>query len=174
MRRDFNMFRHVFSRRGQTAPDYLVGMTIFLVTLGIVFAFVPGMFQPFDTSTGGNMLVAERSASLLAGNLLVANVTAPGVLDERCTAEFFDGDGSVGTCRFDHDGSALNVALGVDDATNLNVTIRSGGSTLSIDDGGTPVSAAVGRAPPPTASVVVGKRAVVIGHRQAILAVRVW
>lgn len=156
--------------RGQTGFDFLVGMSVFLITTGIVFSFAPGMFEPFDTDTGPNMVVAERSGSLLAADLLVENVTRPGVLNATCTADFFDEDTDDPNCRFDQNGTDLNAALHVDEFRGLNVTVESSGSVITVDGD----SLEAGRAPPATAEVVVGKRGVLIEGEQGTLLVRVW
>lgn len=156
--------------RGQTGFDFLVGMSVFLITVGIVFTFAPGMFTPFDTNTGSTMVIADRSASLLAEDLLVEDVSRPGVLNATCTTEFFDADGAVADCRFDDDADDLHAALVTDEFRGLNVTVESSGSILSVN--GDPLAA--GRTPPSTADVVVGKRAVLVDGEQSVLLVRVW
>jgi len=145
-------------------------MSVFLVTVGLVLSFTPGMFEPFDTETGPNMIIADRSASLLSADLLVEETTRPGVLNTTCTTDFFDTDPDDPNCRFDANGTELNAALSVDDYRGLNVTVESSGSVMTVDGD----RLAAGRAPPATADVVVGKRSVLIEDEQGILLVRVW
>jgi len=152
------------SDRGQVAFDFMVGMAVFLVTVGFVVTFVPGIFQPFDTSTGPNMVVADRAASHLVEDALVESPAEPGVLNSTCTAEFFDADGSVGACRFDADASDVNAALGVEATTSLNVTVS--------DNAG--LQYAAGRPAPPTGDVVVARRVVLLDGTRQTLVVRVW
>ena len=64
--------------KAQTGFDFLVGMSVFLVTIGLVLGFVPSMFQPFDTDTGPDMVTADRSAAHLVEDLLVQDVGDPG------------------------------------------------------------------------------------------------
>lgn len=145
-------------------------MSLFLLTIGIVFNFVPGMFRPFDTGTAPDMVTADRSAARLAEDLLVEDLDRPGRLNATCTAEFFDDDGSVGDCRFDADGDDLATALGVDSFTGINVTIESGGALRTVDG----VPAASGPTPPPSREQVSAKRVVLVDGDQGTLTVRVW
>lgn len=160
--------------RGQSAPDFLVGMSVFLLTIGFVFAFVPGMFDPFETDTGPNMVSADRAAAYLAESALVEDVDAPGRLNESCTAEFFYADGDTDGCAFDADASDLNDALGVSDTAAVNVTIETQDGFRSVDGAHGSVDAQAGRAPPPTGDVVVAKRVVTVDGDEGTLYVRVW
>lgn len=160
--------------RGQAAVDFLAGMAVFLITVGFVLGAVPGMLQPFESETGANMVAAERSAATLVEDLLVERVDAPGVLNETCTATFFDANGDTADCRFTADASSMNRALGLSDSATANVTITSGGSVLSVDGPGGPVPAAAGPSPPPTADVVVSNRLALVDGTRGTVAVRVW
>lgn len=160
--------------RGQTAVDFLAGMTIFLVTIGFVFTLVPGMFQPFETDTGPNMVAADRSAALLAEDLLLDDAGDPGVVNETCAAEFFDGDGVVGDCRFNADADDVHGALGVTDHIEVNITLESEGVVQTVDGSDGPVTAQAGRAPPSTGDVVVAQRIVLVGKTRMTLFVRMW
>lgn len=168
---DILEFRH---GRGQTAIDFLAGMTVFLVAVGFVLSFVPGMFQPFETDSGANMVGAGRGATLLVEDVLVEDTASPGVLNETCTAEFFDADGNTDGCRFGDDGNDLPAALGLDDFRRVNVTIESGGSVETVQGDAGSVTAAVGRSPASTDDVVVATRVVLLDGEQATLYVRVW
>lgn len=56
--------------RGQTANDYALGVSVFLLTVLFVFAFVPTVFSPFrapiDDATTAR---ADRASSYLVGSL---------------------------------------------------------------------------------------------------------
>ena len=156
--------------KAQTGFDFLVGMSVFLVTIGLVLGFVPSMFQPFDTDTGPDMVTADRSAAHLVEDLLVQDVGDPGVLNATCTTEFFDADGAVGGCRFDDDAADVHAALALDEFTDVNVSIEDSGSVTSLDG----VTLSVGDAPPPTADVVVAKRVVLLDGTHMDFLVRVW
>lgn len=160
--------------RGQTAVDFLAGMAVFLIAIGFVLTFVPGMFQPFDTDTGSNMVTADRGAALLVEDALTDDARRPGSLNETCTAEFFTPDGITGDCRFESDSKDLNEALGIAQFRNVNVTIESGGSLETVQKGGGPVTTAGGKSPASTDDVVVATRVVLLDGEQATLYVRVW
>lgn len=149
-------------------------MTIFLVTVGFVFSLVPGMFQPFETETGRNMVAVDRGAALLAEDLLLEESGEGPVVNETCAAEFFDENGDVGECQFDADGGDLQTALGIEEDASVNVTLESNGNAVTLQGADGPVVARAGRAPPPTADVVVAKRVVLLDGRRATLLVRVW
>lgn len=154
--------------RGQTAFDFLVGMSVFLVTVGFVFAFVPGMFAPLETASA-NMVTVDRAAGSLVEDLLVEDVRRPGVLNATCTEAFFDGTGGA-SCRFEEDANDLNGALGVDSTATVNVSFESGGSVATLDGD----RLAAGPEPPSTADVVVGQRVVLVDDRRLSAYVRVW
>ncbi len=112
-------------RRGQTVLDFAIGAGVFLLTVGVVFAFVPTMFEPFAGSAGSTPIVADRSADLLSGPLLASDPATPTVLDTACTAAFFGANGalaSAGDCGFVADDPAVEI-LGLGDRS-VNVTVR--------------------------------------------------
>lgn len=91
--------------RGQTLHDFALGMVIFLLVLGYVFAFVPTLFEPFAPQTDSSPVRADRTAEHMTRDALaVREPTAdgprvdPGHLDRACTADFFDG--SADRCPF--------------------------------------------------------------------------
>ncbi|PSQ46058.1 hypothetical protein BRD15_10170 [Halobacteriales archaeon SW_6_65_15] len=161
------------SRRAQTSIDFVVGMSVFLLTVAFVVAFLPGVFEPFTTSDEGDVLTADRTASLLVEQLL-AEPTNPGAPDPDCTAEFFDADGDVGSCRFDADAADLDDALGLGPATAANVTVEENGTIHSLDRGGSPVELRAGSEPPESENVVVSRRVVLLDGEERDLVVRVW
>lgn len=76
--------------RGQTTLDFAIGVSVFLIVVTFVLAFVPGMLQPFQASTQQETAAADRLAEQLASDVLVADVGTPYVLDRDCTAAFFE------------------------------------------------------------------------------------
>jgi hypothetical protein len=159
--------------RGQTSIDFVVGMAVFLLTVAFVVAFLPGVFEPFTANGEGDSLAADRTATVLAEQLL-ADPTDPAVLDAGCTAEFFDaaGDGAGGLtdCGFGTDAADLETALGLDSTTHVNVTIAERGRVRSVN--GVPLRA--GPTPPTSESVVVSHRVVLLDGEESDLYVRVW
>ncbi len=80
------------ARRGQTTLDFAVGMGVFLVTVVFVVSFAPTMFDPFAGGTGTKLVVADRAATTLSGDLLASSTAEPGVLSAGCVVGFFDAD----------------------------------------------------------------------------------
>jgi hypothetical protein len=165
--------RNRSSERAQTSIDFVVGMSVFLLTVAFVVAFLPGVFEPFTQGGEGEVLAADRTASLLAEQVL-AEPTDPGVFDPACTAEFFDaegdGAGGVSGCQYSTDASDLDAALGLGATTSVNVTVEENGSVRSV--GGVTLSA--GPEPPTTQSVVISRRVVLLDGEERDLFVRVW
>ncbi|WP_420028707.1 DUF7287 family protein [Halorussus caseinilyticus] len=157
--------------RAQTSVDFVVGMSVFLLTVAFVVGFLPGVFEPFTASGEGDVLASDRTASLLAEQLL-ADPETPGALNATCTAEFFSesDDGRIDECRFDADAGDLGTALGVSPTTAVNVTIEENGTVRSA--GGVTLDA--GPTPPESESVVVSRRVVLLGGEESDLYVRVW
>jgi len=99
--------------RGQTTIDFTVGVGIFLLTLTIVFAFVPNLFAPFnDFGTAGRSAQAERVAEFLVDNLSVDGSSNELADDADDRLEANDG------LRALSDWVGLNATL-----TNVNVTV---------------------------------------------------
>mgnify|MGYP007097485224 CR=1 FL=1 len=138
------------------------------MTVGFVLVFAPGMFEPFTTDAGPQMIVGDRSAVMLAEDILVESPTRPGVLDTSCTAAFFGTGAIPSDCRFDT--RDLQDVTGSESGHGLNVTIRRAGSIRSIGS----TTLAAGPAPPPTASVVTSQRLVYVDGAEGRLVVRVW
>jgi hypothetical protein len=168
--------------RGQTSIDFVVGMSVFLLTVAFVVAFLPGVFEPFTASGAGDTLASDRTASLLAEQLL-ADPANPTVVDSACAAEFFDvegdGAGGVASCQFTTDAADLDAALGLGPGTTVNVTIEEGGRILRIYENGTvhpdgDIHLAAGPEPPEAESVVVSRRVVLLDDSDRDLYVRVW
>jgi hypothetical protein len=145
-------------------------MGVLLLAVGFVFGFIPGMFEPFSTQTGPNLVISDRSAAALTGDVLVDGVSNPGILNETCTGAFFAGD-TMASCRFTS--TDLNDELGVNTAVTINTTIQDGTSIREVDyDGGTLLEK--GPVPPRKGDVTVSQRLVTIGNSSSRLYVRVW
>lgn len=155
--------------RAQYGFDFLAGMSIFLLTIGFIYGFAPGMFSPFTSDTGPNMIVADRSAASLSEQLLVESTTSPGTLNESCTEEFFSPAGPTAGCHFDADSGDLHAALGIDTTVGVNVTIEDNGTI--VDER---VRLAAGPKPDASTSVTVSQRIVFVYGEEKTLYVRVW
>jgi hypothetical protein len=187
--------------RGQTVLDFAVGVSVFLIVVAFVFAFIPGTLDPFTTGGSEEPVVANRVADSLAEGMLGAPEN-PNVLDSTCTLEFFeegeDGAGSVPSeCRFEG-GVALTERVGIegrgdagygvrisliadlgDGDRTANTLCHDGSGIVEADPGscsGTPY--AIGSTPPSdTDSVSVSRRAVYLSNDRgtgASLLVEVW
>lgn len=96
--------------RGQTLPDFAVGIAVFLLTLVFVSVFVPQLILPFEDQE--QPVVAERIASDLGDDLLTER-QSPSELNESATRTFFDRSEDEALEQF-----------GVDSWYSLNVTLR--------------------------------------------------
>lgn len=107
--------------RGQTLHDFAIGMTIFLLVLGYVFAFIPSMFAPFTPHTSSSPVRADRTADFLTRDLLAENDTAPGVLNVTCIEDFFNTTYNVPDCGF----GSKNIPnlTGLPSRTSVNVSM---------------------------------------------------
>jgi hypothetical protein len=149
--------------RGQTGVDFIVGVGIFLLTIGFVVTFVPGMLGPFsDDKTGP--LVADRIADDLVERTL-ATGAGTSTLDPDRTRAFFDG-------------TALPDRLALPDGSHLNVTIEasSPGSTARTiveSPSGTPL--AMGEPIPRAgASIATTTRLAAFEGEAVVVVVRLW
>ena len=106
--------------RGQTTLDFAVGMSVFLVALVFVLAFVPGMLEPFSGGAQSETPAVNRVADDLTQRTLTDGDQAY-VLNETCTEELFT-SGSPSECRYD--GDSLSDKVGILERSPVNVTIR--------------------------------------------------
>lgn len=111
--------------RGQTSMDFVIGVSIFLITIGVVFGMIPSLIEPFDESPDIT-ITADRTASQLAEGML-ADSDRPGVLDSTCTFGFFDaslGDGQFCPISYDETESDLSTRLNISSTYAVNVSIK--------------------------------------------------
>jgi len=159
--------------------DFGIGAGVFIIAVGIVFAFVPTMFEPFSTAAGSSPVVADRTADHLTGSMLAADPATPSVLSAACTAAFFGSNESLGNaadCGFDA-AESPNDLLGVD--RDLNVTVRNLSDSPTT---GPPVTRSVDGVDytltrgndNPASEVTVASRAVMIEGDQYRFVVKVW
>ncbi|WP_049970453.1 DUF7287 family protein [Haladaptatus cibarius] len=149
--------------RGQTLNDYVVGISIFLLTVTFVVAFLPTVFAPFtapiDDATTAR---ADRGAGHLVETL--SSPETPNVLNESRTAAFFQNNPESDDLRVNLGFPATaraNVSI-VDPDTNRVVAV---GSPAVVTTAGDPLDGQ------PTAA---SSRTVVIGDDAYRLTVRVW
>jgi hypothetical protein len=173
--------------RAQTPIDFAVGAGVFLLTLAFVIAFVPTVFDPFAGAATASPVVSDRVAAGVAGDLLAASPTEPGVLSPACTVAFLDANATLGTEADCHPNVAASPAahFGVDgdvqvvihdpdernpsvNASNLSIATRHGRFEVGPDRTTADPSDTAGE------DVTVSQRLVSIGGRQYRLTVRVW
>jgi hypothetical protein len=166
--------------RCQSGVDFVLGFGVFFVTLSFVVVVIPELLSPFAAPEGP--AVADRAVGTLAGDLLASGTV--GTLNERCTAEFFDGSGA--SCSFDAADPTTEL-VGISEIHSVNVTLETGvpgGSTTEVvcydgsdiqscTDGGEPL--ARGEDPPSkTRSVQTASRVVRVDGQTLWLKLRVW
>jgi hypothetical protein len=77
--------------QAQTSVDFLLGASIFLLAFIFVFAFIPGMFAPFQSNSDELTMTADRIAATLSESILVQNgsgTVMPGILNRSCIDSF--------------------------------------------------------------------------------------
>lgn len=137
--------------RGQTTLDFLVGVSVFLVTVGLVLTFIPGMLDPFAGDREVNALAADRATTELTSEVL-GHPRDPYATNATRASEFFD------------PATDVNDRLGLDDSVAVNVTLTT--ETNRWTTGPTP--------PDRTDSVIAAWRVVDVNGEPADLRVRVW
>ncbi|KAB1191156.1 MULTISPECIES: hypothetical protein [Haloferax] len=141
--------------RAQTGLDFVVGVGLFLLVLGFLVQFVPGMIAPYSDDAE-LPVVAERVATQLT-EVHLGSSTAPGELDATDTVAFFTGSNP----------NSLLAEL-EDDGYSVNVTAE--GNVV-----GAPTNPlTVGETPPQDGSVAVVRRVVSIEGEDVLFTVRVW
>lgn len=162
--------------RGQTLHDFAIGMTVFLLVLGYVFAFVPGLFSPFSPETDSTAIRVDRTADFLTGDLLAEGGVA-GALNETCTAYFFNGSSPDGCDRLGQsvDESYVRDLAALSSATSVNVTMVRNGSVARYPDRATGDPLAVGPSPQSAGGRVIrAARIVSFDGRDYRFVVRMW
>ena len=108
--------------RAQTEFDYLVGMTLLLLTLTGVFLFVPSIFQSFQDPVDG----ADRASAKKVADDLLTQHTVPGMSN---TVVYADLNASIQNGTETVGRQSVNVSL-----TNGTGTVTSGGSSFADTD----------------------------------------
>lgn len=177
--------------RGQTTIDFTIGITIFLIVLATVFAFVPGALQPFNQGTQEDIVTVNRVADTISEDNL-ADPTQPYLLDTACTIAFFE-DPSTTPSDCEYPSGDLKETVGIGEGRHLNVTIRgnvsgagdpnqilcwqqpSGPLDVPSNCGGSdPVLALGGNPPGGSQSAVTARRVVQLDDRDVFLVVKLW
>lgn len=174
--------------RAQTTLDFAIGVTLFLTVMLFVFAFVPGIIEPFELSGEQDTVVSERLASRLSQSTL-AEPGTPFVLDTICAVGFFD-DGAPSPPSCDYDGSDVHERLRLAEHRGVNVSLEgtlsgSEGELVCWDDPGErlvessdgacdQVLASGGVPPAESEATVTSRRVVSLNRENLTLKVVVW
>jgi hypothetical protein len=139
--------------RGQTEFDYVVGMTLVLLTLTGVFTFVPGIYEPFDDPVATD---DTATADRIADDLLTVSAVQ-------------DSSNTVNRTKLEANIDAVDPPT---DTDTLNVTLQDGTEIVT----GTGSSYADNRQPSATTVRVVTFATDDTGTCEPIcrLIVRVW
>lgn len=168
--------------RGQTTPDFVIGISVFLVTIAFIVAFIPQMLVPYQDQD--HAAVTERVAGTLTGTLLGSvESESASVLNESCTVAFLTQTDGTG-CPFNTT-TALTTQVGIESHYAVNVTLKrdvAGGPApdiLCANDGaigtcGTDRLAVGPSVPTDSRSVATTQRTVFINGTDATLEVTVW
>ena len=160
------------AERGQTLPDFAVGIAIFLLTITFIAVFVPQLTLPFEDQE--QPVVAERITNDVTKNLL-ADPQAPSKLNESRTIAFFEEELAADQ-------------LGIDQRYSVNITLRDlpsddpNSEVLCTDEADESITncgdgtklAAGPPVPEDDRSVSTAKTGVFTGDTSAVLEVRVW
>lgn len=173
--------------RGQSLHDFAIGMVIFLLVLGYVFAFIPSMFEPFTSDSDSSSVRADRTADYLTQRALAVRQPTgegpkvnEGVLDVDCTEDFFNDTFAVSNppCPFSSD--SLRDFLGLSDHTNVYVAmyetvVDMESGTAAAHPANSSVTLAVGPEPNVDARQAVrAVRIVTFDGRHYHFVVRIW
>ena len=105
------------NQRGQTAYDYLLGVTLLLVAIITVLSLFPQVFGPFVEPTSS---AKERMADRVASDIIEANAVG-------------DNARTLNTSRLNDDDYIEQVkgSAGLKDLRGVNVSVRAGSATLA-------------------------------------------
>lgn len=142
------MRRLIENGEGQISLDYLIGIAIFLMAFIFVFAFIPGMFTPFNSNSDELTMTADRVAATLVDNMLSINNSSTklqGVLDAKKIVDFNAAIHSPANKTI-RESLGLNSSGNANLIYNLQVTIQEDGQpTIDINHGQQPGTSNVGQ-----------------------------
>lgn len=138
--------------RAQTTLDFLVGTTIFLLTVAMVIGTVPGILDPFALDRSSAPVETNRAATSLATDDLAVE-GSPYVLDGAAVDTFF---------ALDEAGVRDRLRLG--DGVHINVTLENESGTIET----------LGTETPDDRAITSAWRVVSYEGDQATLRVRTW
>jgi hypothetical protein len=108
------------NQRAQTALDFAIGVSVFLIVIVGVLAFVPSVFGGTGAPADGEIgITANRVAGFLAGDGF-APAEQPNELKNECVLAFF---ADTADCGFGA-GNGVASDVGVSENRGLNVTVQ--------------------------------------------------
>ncbi|WP_256546385.1 DUF7287 family protein [Halobellus inordinatus] len=159
--------------RAQTTIDFAIGVSLFLLVVAVVVAFVPTIFAPFQGVDGSQ--TADRLSTSLSTDRL-GQPSEPYVLNATCTNAFFEqvstGTDAPTSCRFNTTADTARTAFALPESRSVNVSIRTLDGAVATGADGDPLTA--GPSVPQTTSVTSARRAVSFEGDTHRLLVRTW
>lgn len=144
--------------RAQTTLDFGIGIGIFLITVAVVFTFVPSLLSPFTAGGSAQPIVVDRAATQLATDTLTSP-DEPYVLNTSKAQNFFD----------ENTDTQPNVGvLALDYRVNVTLTRSDGTCPSALAD------CRLGSTPSNSQSVSSARRVVSIAGERATLEVSIW
>ncbi len=157
------------SDRGQTTQDFAVGISVFLLTVGFTFGFLPTLLSPFGSPVGDDI---TAKSDRVAGTM-ISDLTVDG---EPRTLNATELDAFITANPTEED---LQEYFGLRASADVNVTVMNvqegGGRTVLQVNGNRTVAGDEYRSQTPAASTT--RVILVSGSRcdvQCVLVVRVW
>lgn len=150
---------------GQITVDYLVGITIFLLSLVFVFQYTNGLFTPFESSSDEVTMIADRVATtVVEDRISIGDPQTSNMVSSSLMADLFT--------QLDTNYISTRNLLG------LNGTFFCYDLNVSLENS-TKIISCAGRTLPQVGSIGQTKRIVLVddnsGNTQtAILSFRVW
>jgi len=123
--------------RAQTAQDYALGISIFLLVLSFVIGYFPSLLEPYDSGAGA----AESATGNRVSQTIISEVgsgRAPNDINSTLAATYF-------TSNLSSDEVRKNLSLSEDTFVNVTVKTLNRSSLLEVTDpSGTPIALAGG------------------------------
>ena len=113
------------SREGQTSIDFLTGMTLFILTLLFALQFMFGMVQPYSSTAGESIQVADRASDRLYTDIFTSSDQPPGQFEYARFSSFFENASE----------DEIREALSISDASRFNITVSSDYTGYGSKDG---------------------------------------
>jgi hypothetical protein len=107
--------RQKSSREGQTSIDFLTGMTLFILTLLFALTFMFTMIQPYSSTAGDSIRVADRASDRIQTDVFRSADQPPGYFDHGNISEFFENKSD----------DEVRDSLGLSEVNRFNISLSS-------------------------------------------------